>query len=174
VVPPQGRAEIDPRTVPRWLDTRAARMWVDYAAVGDCTPCDQEVVAAISGGVGTLGASEITVRTITPLADTGAHEISMTVRSRYFDPRARTTQTKPPLVLGADNTDFELGPIYLGERQPGQAIPGDPLFEYLLEVSMPDGSVRRASRWLQADSLRLLIGRVQLEQALGTLPGGGP
>ncbi len=173
VVPPQGRAEIDARTVPRWLDGRATRTWLDYSAVGDCTPCDQEVVAAISGGVSSLGASEITIRTITPLADSGAYEIALTVRSRYFDPKAKAVQTKPPLVLTADNTDFKMGPIYLGERPPGQSIPGDPLFEYLLEVSMPDGATHRATRWLAADSLRLLIGKVQVEQALGKLPGGG-
>ncbi len=77
-------------------------------------------------------------------------------------------------MLGADNTDFELGPIYLGERQPGQTIPGDPLFEYLLELAMPDGSTYRGTKWIPSDGLRVLIGRVQLEQSLGTLPGKRP
>jgi hypothetical protein len=167
-VPPEARVEMDAGTVPAWLDRRALRMWLDYVPVGDCSPCDQQVIAAISGGTSSLGTSQITVHTITPLADVGAYEIAITVRSRYFDPKAKTVQTRAPLALDADNKDFTVGPLYLGDRQPGEAVPGDPLFEYLLEVAMPDGSSKRGTRWLPGDSLRLLIGKVQVEQALGT------
>jgi hypothetical protein len=172
-VPPQARVEIDARTVPVWLDHRALRMWLDYVPLADCSTCDQQVIAAISGGTSSLGTSQITIHTITPLADVGAYEIAITVRSRYFDPKAKTVQTRAPLALDADNKDFTVGPLYLGSRQPGETIPGDPLFEYLLEVAMPDGSSKRGTRWLPADSLRLLIGKVQVEQALGTGAGGG-
>ena len=170
IVPAGARAEFDSATVPTWIDGKAARAWIAYAPVGDCEPCDQKVVAAITGGVTSLGAEQITFHTITPLADLGAHELAITVRSRYFHPSSRERLTKPPIALAADNSDFAVGPIYLVGRQPGEAVPGDPLFEYLLEMTMPDGTTLRATRWLSAEGLRVLIGKVQVEQALGKLP----
>ena len=119
-----------------------------------------------------VGAAQISFHTITPLADTGAYEISVTLRSRYFDPKTRDRRTLPPLVLGADNQDFTIGPIYLVNRQPGEKVPGDPLFEYSIEVAMGDGTTYSGTTWIPVDGLRVLIGRVQLEQALGrALPG---
>lgn len=165
-IPSGARAEFDAQTVPSWIDRRAARMWLDYAPAADCAPCDAEVVAAITGGVTSIGASAVTIRTITPLADLGAYEISITLRSRYFDPRSRDEQTKSPVALNADNADFTVGPIFVVDRQPGDSIPGDPLYSYRLDLALPDGTTRRGTRWIPADSLRLLIGRVQVEQAL--------
>lgn len=169
-IPPGGRAEIDGSTVPSWLDGRSLSMWLEPQPDGSCEACDQAVVAEVTGGVTSLGSSEITFHTITPLADLGAYEISVTVRSRYFDARTRQLRTQPTLPLSADNQDFRLGPIYLINRQPGESVPGDPLFEYLLEVSMPDGRTHRATRWIPSDNLRVLVGKVQVEQALGSLP----
>jgi hypothetical protein len=171
LVPPRARLELQPITIPSWLDARAARMWIEYTPVQSCETCDQAVIASITGGVTSLGSSQITFRTITPLADLGAYEITARVRSRYFDPGSRETQTKPALPLNADNQDFTLGPVFLVNRQPGQSVPGDPLFEYTLDVAMPDGSLRRGTRWLAVNDLRVLVGRVQVEQAVGKLPG---
>lgn len=172
-IPPRAQADIDGAPVPSWLDGRAKRVWVEYAVARDCRSCDEQVVAAITGGVTSLGSSQITFHTITPLEDTGAYEIQVTVRSKYFDPRVRELQIKPALVLGEDNKDFATGPVYLINRQPGQAVPGDPLFEYQLALTLPSGETLTSDRWMPSDSLRVLIGKVQLEKALGTLPGGG-
>ena len=115
-----------------------------------------------------MASDQITFHTITPLADVGGYEITAYVRSKYFDPRDRT-EVQKPVVLKADNQDFTLRPIY---NQPRGA--GEPLFEYLLELAMPDGSTYRGTKWIPSDGLRVLIGRVQLEQSLGTLPGKRP
>lgn len=171
-VPPRARLELQSITVPAWLDGRAARMWIEYTPVESCEACDQAVIASITGGVTSLGSSQITFRTITPIADVGAYEITARVRSRYFDPSSRDLQTKPALPLGADNQDFSLGPIFLVNRQPGQAVPGDPLFEYTLDVALHDGTLRRGTRWLAVNDLRVLIGRVQVEQAVGKMTTG--
>jgi hypothetical protein len=171
-VPPLAKAEVNASAVPAWLDARARRMWIEYAPVEDCDDCDQKVIAEVTGGVTSMGAAQIIFHTMTPIADLGAYEIALTVRSRYFDPQSRTVQTKAPVVINADNHDYTLGPVFLVNRQPGDVIPGDPLFEYRLDVTMPDGSTHPAQRWLTADNLRVLIGRAQLQQALGMLPGG--
>jgi hypothetical protein len=35
---------------------------------------------------------------------------------------------------------------------------------------MPDGTVHRGASWITSDTLRVLVGRAQLEQSLGMLP----
>jgi hypothetical protein len=164
-VAPGGRVEWDATKVPLWIDTEAKRLWVDYSVVDSCTPCDKQVLDAITGGVTSIAAEQITFHTITPLAEVGGYELTAVVRSRYFDPKDRAI-TQKSIVLKADNQDFTLRPIYNGS-----ARAGEPLFEYLLELAMPDGRIYRGSRWIPSDSLRVLIGRSQLEQSLGTLPG---
>jgi len=39
---------------------------------------------------------------------------------------------------------------------------------------MPDGTTHRGTRWIASDNLRVLVGRSQLEQSIGTLPGKQP
>src|SRR6185503_7775979 len=95
----------------------------------------QQVVKDITGGVTSVAASQITFHTINPLAEMGAHELALRVRSRHFDPDGRQRREKS-VVLKADNQDFTLGPIYVDEGEDG---PGD-LFEYLLTVAMADGT----------------------------------
>jgi hypothetical protein len=164
-IAPGGRVQWDATKVPAWVDTEAKRLWVDYSVVDSCAPCDKQVLDAITGGVTSIAAEQITFHTITPLAEVGGYELTAVVRSRYFDPGDRA-MTQKSVVLKADNQDFTLRPIYNGSVRAGE-----PLFEYLLELAMPDGRTYRGSRWIPSDSLRVLIGRSQLEQSLGTLPG---
>ena len=170
-LPPQAQVEWNAAAVPAWIDAAAKRMWVDYVPLGDCASCDRTAVEDITAGVWTLGSSIATLHTLAPLAATGAAEITVKVRSKYFDPANRQMQQKV-VVLNADSKDFPAGAIYLVNRQDGESVPGDPLLEYFLEVAMPDGSIQRATRWVPSDSARILIGKVQVEQALG--PPGGP
>jgi hypothetical protein len=171
-VAPQGVAKLDAAPIPSWLDARALRMWIEYAPLASCEECDKQVIAAITGGVTSMGASQITFHTITPIVELRAQEISISVRSRYFDPRSRQLQTKATLSVHEDNKDFTLGPIYLVNRQSGEVVPGDPLFEYRLDITMPDGSSHRGETWTPVDGLRVLIGRVQVEQVLSGSAGG--
>ena len=115
--------------------------------------------------VTSIAAEQITFHTITPLADTGGYEISAQVRSKYFDPKDRG-ELRKSIVLKADSQDFVLRPIYNVSRPAGE-----PLFEYLLELAMPDGTIHAGTTWIPSDNLRVLIGRSQLEQSLGKLPG---
>jgi hypothetical protein len=167
-VAPGARVEWDGARVPAWIDTDAKRVWVDYGVVDGCEPCDRRVLDAITGGVTSIAAEQITFHTITPLADIGAYELTAFVRSKYFDPKDRTLRQRS-VVLKADNQDFTLGPLYSGA-----ARAGDPLFEYLFEIGMPDGTTHRGTRWIASDNLRVLVGRSQLEQSIGTLPGKQP
>jgi len=168
-VAPQAQVEIDPSSIPAWVNARAVRMWVDYRPVKDCAPCDDLVFEGITNGVGDVASARITFHTITPLADTRAYEISVRVRSKYFDPRSRDQREKPAVILNADNQDFNVGPIYPPTGSTGAGEAG-PLFEYFIELTMPDGTTYRSANWTTGDSLRLLIGKAQIERALGSLP----
>jgi hypothetical protein len=167
-VPPQARVAWDATRVPAWIDTEAKRVWVDYTVVDSCDACDKQVLDGITGGVTSISAEQITFHTITPLADTGGYEISAQIRSKYFDPKDRG-ELRKSVVLKADNQDFILKPIYNVSRPAGE-----PLFEYLLELAMPDGTIHTGTTWIPTDNLRVLIGRAQLEQSLGKLPGRTP
>jgi len=167
-VSPQALVQWDAASVPAWIDTEAKRVWVDYGVVSSCEPCDKQVLDAITGGVTSVTADQITFHTITPLADVGGYELTATVRSKYFDPKDRTLVQKS-VVLKADNQDFLVKPIYSGNAPAGEAV-----FEYLLELAMPDGKIYKGKNWIASDSLRVLIGRSQLETSLGELPGKRP
>lgn len=164
-VPPRAQAEFDSARVPAWLDGKARRMWIDYGVERDCAACDREVVAAITGGVSTLGAAPITFHTLTPLADLNAAELSVMLRSRYFDPRSREVQTRGPLVLKADGEDFTIGPLYQDPQAEGT------LFEYRIELVMKDGTTYSGANWVPADRLRVVVGTAQIRQSIGRLPG---
>lgn len=167
LVGPGGRVEWDASLVPEWLDRRALRMWVGYGLVEDCSDCKQQVLKSITAGVTSVAASQITFHTINPIAAMGAYELAVRVRSKRFDPDGRETKEKS-VVLKADNQDFTLGPIYVGEDAGGSPA----LFEYFLTVAMADGTEHEARQWLPSSDLRVLIGRSQIEKALGFFPAG--
>lgn len=164
---PQSSVKWDGSKIPAWIDTEARRIWIDYGVLETCDACDKRVLDTITGGVTSITADQITFHTITPLADVGGYEITAQVRSKYFDPKDRTSIQKS-VVLKADNQDVTLKPIYNG------AQPGEPIFEYLLELAMPDGTIYKGTTWIPSDGLRVLVGRAQLQQSLGTLPGKLP
>jgi hypothetical protein len=112
-----------------------------------------------------VAASQITFHTINPIASLGAYELAVRVRSRRFDPEGRETKEKS-LVLKADDQDFNVGPIYVGEDARGV------LFEYSLTVAMPDGTEYEGKNWVPSSDLRVLVGKSQIEKALGFVPGG--
>lgn len=175
-VPPRAQVEWDTSRVPRWLDQRAKRAWVEYAVVQDCVECDREVMRGLTFGASRASSrQDIILRTLTPLADSGAIEIGIRLRSRYFSSAGDTLETQAMIVLDADREEFDGGKVYLIDRQPGEERPGDPLFEYQLELVMSDGSILNspAGQWIPSHRGRLMIGKVQLEQAVGPLPPAG-
>lgn len=164
-VPPKAQAEFDAAGVPRWLDGRAKRMWLDYGVERDCAACDREVIATLTGGVSTLGAAPVVFHTLTPLADLNAAEMSVMVRSRFFDARSREPRQLGPLVLNADASDFRIGPLYQDPDATG------PLFEYRIELVLKDGTTFTGDTWVPSDKLRVVVGTAQVRQSLGRLPG---
>lgn len=165
-IAPGGRVEWDASRIPSWIDRDAKRIWVQYRPVGKCRPCDDRVIAEVTGGVASVTTSQLVFRTITPIADTNAYELTVHVRSRFFDPQGQQVQQKS-IVLGADGEDFPVGPFYLGDQS---TQPPGGFAEYSIDVAMKDGNVHKGKRWLRADGLRILIGTSQVKESLGFIP----
>jgi hypothetical protein len=169
-VSPMAQVEWDSRYIPKWLDGTAKFMWLDYKVEKSCDKCDEKVIAEITGGVTSVSADNITYETITPLADTGAYKIFIRTRSMYLHPTSRELKELPELPLNEDEQEYKIGPIYKVDRKTDEAPSGEPLFEYFITVVMPDGTMHKATKWLPSESLRIMIGQVQIKEALGYLP----
>lgn len=167
-VPPGGQVRWSSTSVPFWLDAQALKMWIDYAVDQTCTACGSNAIATLTGGVSTAGSSQITFHSLTPLAETGAHDVQVQVRSRYFDPRGEQMQMRS-FVVDADEKDFLVGPVFVDGAA---GSPGAPMFEFRLSLTMKDGDIFTGNAaWIPGDALRMPIGRRQLERSLGNLPG---
>jgi len=165
-VPPRAQVQWNAMQVPSWVEGQSKRLWIEYGVDATCGSCDDQVIRSITGGVSTVGPSQLTFHTITPLADAGALEIVTKVRSRFFDPTSREPQVRT-VVLNADGKDFILGPFYAAGQESGES---NPLFEYQFAITMQNGQVYEADRWIAWNDLRLPVGRHQLEEAFGSLP----
>ncbi|MDI6829156.1 MAG: hypothetical protein QME62_11810, partial [Armatimonadota bacterium] len=166
ILPAGASATIDVQKVPTWLDNVALKMWVDYAVVGDDQDATAKAIETVTGGVTSVSQSEITFRTLTPLADTGVAVILVNVSSKYFNPNASGEVVKT-IELNQDGGNFKVGPIYLINRQPGEEKPGDPLFKYKFTVVNPDGTTKEGTSWTESNNLTIYVGSAQIRPIIG-------
>lgn len=165
------KAKFDSRYVHSSIDNQAKRLWMDYEVMADCDSCNRSVIKSITSGATQTGSrEEISLRSLTPFADTGAIEIGIRLRSNYFHPSDRDKKVSQQYILTGDGEEISGGKVYLVDRQLGEERPDDPLFEYQLELVMPDGMLHTANNWLPGNAVRVRIGSHQVKQAFGSLP----
>ena len=111
--------------------------------------------------------STIKYKALKPLADTGAQSLTVYTRSRFFQEQPGAVRELPAITITEDGEERTVEPIYLVDRVDGQKIDGAPLFEYRIELNMPDGKVKKGTVWLESWRLRAPIGRKQVQQSLG-------
>jgi hypothetical protein len=166
-IPPGGQVRWSSSGVPFWLDAQAEKMWVDYAVDRSCRSCGTDAIAALTGGVSGAGAAQITFHSIDPLALTGGHDLEVEVRSRYFDPRGEQMQVRS-FRVDSDEKDFLVGPLFVNGGSAGD----DPLYEFRVTVIGKGGDTFTGNAaWIPSKRLWTPIGRLQLEQSLGSIPG---
>jgi hypothetical protein len=170
-VPPKGRIEWDLADLPKSIDAQAMHMWIEYSVVKDDPSYDTAVIRELTGGVSSFSTAQVTLHSINSISGTGAYEISVKLRSKYFDPQSRELTTKPPVSITEDRKDYNAGTIYLVNRDPGEAKPDDPLLEYRISVAMQDGRTHEATRWFPSNEPRIQFGTYQIKEALGFVPG---
>jgi hypothetical protein len=170
-VPPKGGIEWDLADLPQSIDAQAQHMWIEYSVVKDDPSYDTAVIRELTGGVSSFSTAQVTLHSINGISGTGAYEISVKLRSKYFDPQSRELTTKPPVSIMEDRKDYDAGTIYLVNRDPGEAKPDDPLLEYHISVAMQDGQTHEATRWFPSNEPRIRLGTYQIKEALGFVPG---
>lgn len=164
LVAPGGSAQIDAREVRQWLDGFAMKMWVEY----DMAPDDashRKVAEGLFIGPDRTASAEVVFRTLTPLADTGAALIVVTISSRYLEPKGQTEKTVT-LELNKDNEAFRLKPVYLLNRTAEEEKPGDPLYKYRLTVVKPDGTTKEGKEWISSSKMTVFIGSAVVKPIL--------
>jgi hypothetical protein len=139
------------------------RYWIDYRPETSDRSIHDEVVAGISGGVSKITATNIVIRSLRPLEDLQAFEIQLELRTRFSHPRDRGMKSLNLLVIESDNREYEFGPLY----QPEDLESSGPLFEYRMTVVLEDGSTYTGESWIPVSRNRVIIGRVQVAEAIG-------
>ncbi len=170
-LPSSSTLELDLGAIPEAVDRKAERIWLQYRLDRSCGSCIDNVVDTLLSGDVWPDTGAITFRSLTPLASTGAAEIWIDVRSRFFDPGERDVTAGPQTTVVADRASYTVEPIFLTNRLDPETGEAWPLFEYRLTVVMPDGTVHEGSGWLPSERETVVIGPVQIEQSLGFLPG---
>lgn len=170
-LPSSSTLELDLGTIPEAVDEKAERIWLQYRLDRSCDACIDGVVDTLLSGDVWPDTGAITFRSLTPLESTGAVEIWVDVRSRFFDPGERDVTEGPQTTIVADRASYTVEPIFLTNRLAPDTGEAWPLFEYRLTVVMPDGTVHEGTDWLPSERDTVVIGPVQIEQSLGFLPG---
>lgn len=172
-LPPSSTLELDLGPIPEAVDGKAERVWLQYRLDRSCETCIDGVVDTLLSGDVWPDTGSITLRSLTPLEATGAAEIWVDVRSRFFDPSDRSVRPGPQTTIVADRASYQIDPVFLTSRLDPATGEAWPLFEYRLTLVMPDGSVHDGMHWLPSERDTVVIGPVQVEQSLGFLPGSG-
>jgi hypothetical protein len=167
VLPPMAKVEFDTAKLPEAVDGLARLMWVSYAIDKSCESCVQDTIDASVIGNVWPDTSTLSLRTLTPLADTGVAKLEVRTRSRFFEPDSRTVKAGPVLIFEADGEGQTVDPVFLADRTPSDGGPDWPLFEYQVSAIMPSGEVVEGRTWLPAQSERVFIGSFQLRQSTG-------
>jgi hypothetical protein len=173
VLPPKAKVEFDTAKLPEAVDEKARLMWVSYAIDKTCESCIQDTIdAAVIGNVWP-DTTPLSLRTLTPLADTQTSKLEVRTRSRFFDPDSRTMRAGPVLIFEADGEAHTIEPVFLADRTPPEGGPDWPLFEYQVSAILPSGEVVEGRNWLPAPSERVFIGSFQLRQSTGAFGAPG-
>lgn len=172
-LPSASTLELDLRNLPAAVDDKAERVWVQYRLDRSCESCIDAVVETMLSGDVWPDTGSITLRSLTPLEATGAAEIWVDVRSRFFDPSEREIADGPQTTITDDRASYQIEPVFLTGRTNPETGDEWPLFEYRLTVIMPDGTMHDGVNWLPSERDTVVIGPVQVEESLGFLPGAG-
>ncbi len=168
-VPARARMRFALDQVPDAVDRAAKRMWIRYSIDRRCENCVAGVIDQLLSGDVWPDISRVTVRTLTPLTDTGAAELWVKTRSRFFTTTSSELTQGPTLTFTADRSEQVVEPVF-GRPAPDESPDAPPLLEYAITLIMPDGTEHRGTTWIPSPSDQIRVGRVQVERSLGALP----
>lgn len=166
LVQPQARAHFADTPVPQWIQDHALRGWVEYGLVSDYPPGTEQARRTWTRGA-EISAGRLAIASLTPFADvTGLGRIVVDIRSRYFDTRGESEETKS-VTLNADNQTINVTPFY---RTTDAGSGEGPLFQFRLTVIKSDGTVNGPGPWTSAATSDLYVGSAQVRPLLPAHP----
>lgn len=170
-LPATSKLDLDLQHLPVNVDQKAERLWIQYGLDRTCDTCIDAVVDTLLSGDVWPDTGTITLRSLTPLSDTGAAEIWADVRSRFFDPSDREIVDGPQQTITEDRGVYQIDPVFLTNRRNPETDEAWPLFEYRLTVIMSDGAMHAGEAWIASERDTVIVGPVQIAQSLGYVPG---
>src|SRR3954470_1552083 len=101
----KSKVQFDGALVPSWIDdpSKILRMWMEYEVI-PCSECAQEIVDQISSGVSSGRQKSVKFHSMGLLKDYGVTFMKIRIRSRYLDPRGKSTLEKT-LTIDHDRQD---------------------------------------------------------------------
>lgn len=160
VIPVLAEASINASAVPRLVDTKAERIWIDYAVPG-CNDCSDKVLNELMGG--TTRAREQRIEVVSYVKErTGALVIEIQLRSALADTKGQQIIELPPLKINEDGESYYLGPLF---------VPQDKKTEYEYRIKLVTDEDVLQSDWIYSTEPSLYLNKKLVEEALGEFPG---
>jgi hypothetical protein len=160
VVLSKSKVQFDGALVPAWIDdpSKVLRMWMEYEVI-PCSECSQEIVDQISSGVSSGRQKSVKFHSMGLLKDYGVTFLKVRVRSKYLDPRGKSTLEKT-ITIDHDRQDYEAGPFYSWDDK-------DISFEYMISFVSDDKTYGGIS-WIATKDQQVFINKSAAQQSLGS------
>lgn len=159
-VPVLASVKFNSTTIPRLVDTKAQKIWVEYS-VPNCSACKDNVINSLTGG--TTAARERKIEVSSYIKDDiGAHVIEITVRSLFADPKGEQIIEMPSVKLKEDFETYSISPLFVPEGKRAE-------YEYKIKIVTDDEIYR--SDWIYSDELSIDLNKSTIKKALGRYPG---
>jgi hypothetical protein len=155
--------------VPEWLDSRALLRWIDYSVEGKCEACDALVFD--EKFIPSAGATRPVVMTASDVfAATGAARLAVRIRSIHLTP-SRELAALPQVLFTEDGAPKTVARLFVSETE---LASDEPIYEYQLELTLPDGRSFAGSGWTPTRNLDLLLGSASVRQLVGMPVAAAP
>jgi len=156
----KSKVQFDGALVPSWIDdpSKILRMWMEYEVI-PCSECAQEIVDQISSGVSSGRQKSVKFHSMGLLKDYGVTFMKIRIRSRYLDPRGKSTLEKT-LTIDHDRQDYEAGPFYSWDDK-------DISFEYMVSF-VNDEKTFNGISWITTKDQQVYINKAAAQQSLGS------
>jgi hypothetical protein len=163
-VPVLASVRINDSKIPKFLDTKAERIWIEYS-IPACQPCMDKVINELTSGTISSRQQKIEVISYGIIERTGAYVIEVSLRSKFADPKGQSIMEMVPLKIKADDQSGQSGTLFIPEEQKLE-------YEYKIKLVTDDEVLQ--SDWIYSTEPSLYLTKSLVEKALGKFPEKTP
>ena len=144
-------------------DEKPMRAFVEYRLL-DCDVCFRDIINELTGGITAATKQKVTFRPVNLIRSTGAEFVWIKMRSKQLDPRnQRVITTYEPIEISDDSEGVESPTLFLFDSQA-------PLFEYQVELVMPNGEEYTMDHWIEGSQLAIRLSPHKLKDHFNNWP----